>query len=340
MSSNTFVSTGTWSHPHATSRDSPTQEGPVDPFVSTVHATFRHVASEHGITVHGDGPLYVNSDGLTVNLANLVAECVGERAELLRHAVRHFVTALIQVMSVDPDPAMSTDVAAASFRLRLIEDSHVLGAPVFGNAEELDRPDSPAVISRPAFPGSSWLLYVKRPNVAQNVRPQDLDLWGLDTEEAFDLARRNAMQIPISRRRKALIGWECAGGSLYIHNLALRPHEIEKRANHGWYVGIPTRNVVYVRRASPSLQSIDDLCRFMMGVRAVWADEPHPLCRHSWYVPPEGVGDYGCNAEPIVFTSQVESVTDDMDLRPRFGPRLHQLWGETPPVRPNPELVL
>ncbi len=313
---------------------------PAGAVAGLVRQMFRECAAQHGIVIHGDGPLYVNGDGLVVNLANLVDECARTNPDAAADIVRHFVSSLVRHVALDPNPSMSTDVARASLRLRLAEDTHIDGVPVLDSLPPIYGWDEPAMVSRPAFPGTRWLLYVRRSDASQNVRRVDLDEWGMDPEEAFAVARANVNSERVGRKMRLTFGWDCDGPSTFHHTNALHPERIEQSGKHGWYVGIPTRSTVLVGRARTNEASVEHLCQLIVATRTLWTNEPHPLCRHNWYIPPEGPGEFGCDAEPILLVDDGTPDNPEPQFTPRFGPRLHALWGEYPPPRPAPKLIL
>ena len=82
---------------------------------------------------------------------------------------------------------MSIDVATASLRLRLFEDDNVNGWPR-ADGSTAEEWGAIQLATRPAFPGTRWALYVQRPGFGRNVRQQDLDVWDLSEDDAFQHA--------------------------------------------------------------------------------------------------------------------------------------------------------
>ncbi len=314
-----------------------------DSHLDRVRDMLQEEVAPHGVTFEGRGPKFENLDGYVLNLENLLHECAAAPTSQWRPVIRNFSNIFLATLDREFANRMSIDVAKASLRLRLFEDDNVYGWPIDGEPTS-EEWSALQLSTRPAFPGTRWALYVQRPGFGQNVRQQDLDIWGLSEVDAFEHARNNVEQQPANRRLRRQSAWEVGGSTMFAHTRALMPELIEPKAPLGWFLGIPNRSTVLAARARVGEAGVDNLCRFMLETRHAWATSHYLMSRFTWYVGPEGPGRFGCEAEPVLFiddrTDAAYTADEEPDPMPRFGPKLLHLWGEVHSSRPTPRSVL
>jgi hypothetical protein len=113
-------------------------------------------------------------------------------SQLKSRLVRTFVSNMTLMMNVEDPLALSVEVVCASLRLRLFEDDTINGWVVEGASSAFADEILQQVLTRPAMPGSKWALFLERPGSGQGVVGEHLDRWGVEPEQAFELARRNS----------------------------------------------------------------------------------------------------------------------------------------------------
>ncbi len=267
--------------------------------------------------------------------------------------MRIFAANMMLMLNVDDLMLISAEVVRASLRLRIFEepmvngwsiDDHQLGeASELPNADELDESLQGIVkqtLSIPGLPGTKWLLYLERPGCGQMVLPEHMEQWGIEEAEAFSLARVTAQfERPELRARKFGVFLE-SSESMFFHARILVPQLVVPDSSHGWFVSAPTRSEVFVAPASANSTGFNRLMHLVRATRERWNLDPHSSARHCWFVPPEGMGLFGENAEAIVLTDESSAGSRYPDVHIRFGDRLHELFGEKTPIRPAPRRVM
>ena len=127
---------------------------------------------------------------------------------------------------------------------------------------------------------------------------------------------------------------------MFTHNRVLYPELLVPDAPDGWIISAPTRHDVLVTRASIDERGPERFAQLMQEARALWSTAAYPTSRHCWYVPPEGMGAFGEDAEAIVLVDESCGGESEPDVHLRMGDRLHKLYGETTPVRAAPRRVI
>ncbi len=310
-----------------------------------------------GIRLEGPGPFFTDEAGRLVNIANIVGRCLTQRHAKWPSYIDDFAQTTKLLAFMEDPLAIGADVVRASLRLRLVDDTSVNGWNVSDGdndelpterAEPAEKPSvlcaldeiAALVLFRPAMPGARWNLYLQRPGAGHGVIADHLQRWGIDEDEAFEIARNNAEQItPDTRARRFGTFWE-SGHSMFTHNRILFPERIVPNTSRGWFVSAPTRSDVFVAPASGDSTGFSRLGHLIKSARELWTSDPYPASRHCWYVPAEGIGRFGCDAEAIVLTDESLPGEHQPDVHVRFGDQLHQLFGELTPVRPAPRRVI
>jgi hypothetical protein len=80
--------------------------------------------------------------------------------------------------------------------------------------------------------------------------------------------------------------------------------------------------------------------QLMKEARTFWSTAAYPTSRHFWYVPPEGMGMFGEDAEAIVWADESRDGASEPDVHLRLGDRMQELYGERTPVRMAPRRVI
>ncbi len=174
---------------------------------------------------------------------------------------------------------------------------------------------------------------------------EHLARWGLGVDEAWLLARRNVELLPRGTRSRQYGCWVEIDPSMFQHSRALLPATVEPSAPHGWILGAPMRSEIVVSPVRPGFDAgIDAVTRAVLITRRRWAEGGDPVCRHAWYVPSEGPGRWGEDAEPILIVDRSDvgrsraAVLADPQVD--IGERLHAVFGDRRPERPPPRLVI
>jgi hypothetical protein len=293
----------------------------------------------NGIILDGEGPMFANDIGQTLFIGNIVKECLYQPRRNWSKVVRVFVSNMMLMMNVEDPLALSVEMVRASLRLRLIEDETVNGWAVDG-ASPFDGEILRQVLTRPAMPGAKWALYLERPGSGHGVVREHLERWGVEPDDAFELARINIALTRSGQRYKRYGVFRESGDSMFTHNRVLCPELLVPDAPDGWIVSAPTRNDVLVTRASIDTRGPERFAHLMKEARTLWSTAAYPTSRHCWYVSPEGMGAFGENAEAVVLADESCDGASEPDVHLRMGDRLHALYGGTTPVRSAPRRVI
>jgi hypothetical protein len=294
----------------------------------------------NGIVLDGPGPMFVEDSGKTLFIGNIIRECLNQPRRNWSDRVRVFVSNMMLMINVEDPLALSVEVVRASLRLRLFEDETVNGWVVEGALPPFGEEIRQQILTRPAMPGSTWALYMERPGSGHGVVREHLERWGIEPDEAFEFARLNASLTRRGQHYKRYGVFRESGDSMFTHNRVLYPELLVADAPDGWIVSAPTRNDVLVTRASIDSQGPDRFAQLIKDARTLWSTAGYPTSRHCWYVPPEGMGAFGENAEAIVLTDESLAGASEPDVHVRLGDRLHQLYGESTPLRTAPRRVI
>jgi hypothetical protein len=181
-------------------------------------------------------------------------------------------------------------------------------------------------MARPALPGLDALLYLARPGFGHGVNDEMVELWGLDLDDAFELARANTMadmEIDVLQAQSDDRTFAFDGPSIYASAYVLN---LADSGLGPLVVGVPTRHMVVLAPLDADGQAVATVC---LETFRAYRRGPGPTSTQLWFVDPDTFGHWGEGAEPITI-----ELLDGRDTRPRqgatdgdihvaFGPRLH-----------------
>lgn len=286
------------------------------------------------LTFTGSPPALYSPSGKTLFLDNVALRCSTEIRAQWPAIVGEFLDTIGRLSAINDLPALSPDVARASLRLRLapadVPDER------FGVARETTTKPGRAhhdvadlvtcVLRREAMPGAVWLLYMQIVGAAFGVTSDHLALWGIDHEEAFELARARTGDLPVRRFRRIGGARSLCGASMFTHTSVLDPNALLPNSPEGWFVAVPSREEVLVVRAVGTSDGLRSLVELVATTGSRIRRSGYPLFGTPWFVPPSGIGPYGECAERIDF--QIDPASGRF-LGIRLGPMVHELFGES-----------
>ena len=110
---------------------------------------------------------------------------------------------------------------------------------------------------------------------------------------------------------------------MFTHTAVLNPEALIPVAPDGWFVSAPSREQVLAVRAMATKGGFDGLVDLIHASAEVSRMSGYPLSLSPWFVPPDGIGPFGEDAE------LVQLCFDRFDgtfQRVRMGPRVHELF--------------
>jgi hypothetical protein len=238
------------------------------------------------LSFSGTAPFLLDDNGRQLFLGNVAQSCANAKPAEQRRILREFFDVVLQVGDhVDISP----DVARMSLRLRL--------APLdaLGPTDEGSSFDT--VVSRPALPGTKWLLFVRRPNSGQGVTSEALQAWGIEPDEAFALARKHSLRHEAGTAEVHPDVTTMFGNSMFTTTSMLHVNRWEPLHDDAIFVSAPTRHYVLARQANN--EGFDLLDGFMNLTAELFTEGPYSLSPHIWLVPAGGMGEYGELAQQI-----------------------------------------
>jgi hypothetical protein len=238
------------------------------------------------LTFSGTAPFLTDVTGRQLFLGNIAQSCANAKPAEQRRILREFFDV---VLAVSDHVDISPDVARMSLRLRLAPNE-TLGPTDEGSSFD-------TVLSRPALPGTKWLLFVRRPNSGQGVTSEALQAWGIDIDDAFTLAKKNSLRHEAGTVESHPDMFTMFGNSMFTATSILRVHRWEPQHDDAIFVSAPTRHYVLARQADN--EGFDLLDGFVNLTAELFTDGPYSLSPHIWLVPPGGMGEYGELAQQI-----------------------------------------
>ena len=282
----------------------------------------------------GAPPALLSPSGKTLLLDNIALRCSTESRAHWPAIVGEFLDAIGRLDVIDDPTAMSPDVARSSLRLRLapadVPGERFGVAPdtttAPGRVHDHDIVDLAAcVLRRDAMPGAVWLLYLQIVGGAFGVTSDHLAGWGIDHQEAFELARTRTCDLPVPRLRWIGGARSVCGASMFTHTRVLDPSALVPNSPEGWFVAVPSREEVLAVRAVGTSDGLRSLVELVASTDSRIRRSGYPLFGMPWFVPPAGIGPYGECAERIDLHIDPAS---GRFLGVRFGPLVHELFDE------------
>ncbi len=267
----------------------------------------------------GTAPLLVDRLGRELFLGNLASECAQQRRSAWPSAITTFVDTIACMSNVDDPSAMSPDVVRRSLRLRLYRSASPTDTRTYDSLRAL----TDLIVRRPAMPDTEWCLYVRRPGAGQGVIDEHLEQWGVDADEAFDLARANTLadERGMFCERDGL--YMESGDSMFAHAGVLAIIDRLPRAD-GYVVAVPNRHEALAAPVTPDECGLNAVVGVLHESLTRY-DNASPIHPFAWFVPASGIGTFGENAELIRLVDKApEGAEPEVGLR--FGPMLRECF--------------
>lgn len=267
----------------------------------------------------GTAPVLVDQLGRELFLGNLAAECAQQSRSAWPSAITAFVDTIACMSNVDDPSAMSPDVVRRSLRLRLYRSASPPDTRTYDSLRAL----TDLIVRRPAMPDTEWCLYVRRPGAGQGVIDEHLEQWGVDADEAFDLARANTLadERGVFCKRNGL--YLESGDSMFAHAGVLAIIDGLPRAD-GYVVAVPNRHETLAAPVPPDDCGLNAVVG-MLHESLTRYDNASPIHPFAWFVPACGLGAFGENAELIRLVNDAPDGAEP-EVGLRFGPLLRQYF--------------
>lgn len=267
----------------------------------------------------GTAPVLVDRLGRELFLGNIAAECAQQNRCEWPPAIAEFVATIAAMSGLDDPSAVSPDVVRRSLRLRLHSSDRPTDTCAYGSIEAM----TDLIVRRPALPGTEWYLYLRRPGAGQGVIADHLEQWGIDVDEAFDLARANTLadeRGTFCERGGLFLE---SGDSMFAHAGILAIIDRLPRTD-AYVVAVPNRHDALAAPVTPDECGLDVVGAVLRESLVRYADAS-PIHPFAWFVPAAGLGEFGENAELIELVDRAPEGAEP-EVGVSFGPKLHDYF--------------